>query len=277
MARTRNIKPGFFLNEELAGLGPYAQILFAGLWCMADREGRLEDRPKRIKAQCLPYDDDIKQAFDVDDLLTKLSEGRDPFITRYEVDGSRLIQINKWHDHQSPHPKEAQSLLPPVPSPKRKPFKRQACGKHEPCINDASTMHLGKEGKEGIGKECKEEEGKERVDARPPFERFWSEVPSRVGKQSAKKAYDLAVRVIAKRPPEGGPGADDPNGFLLERMKAFAASPLASSRYCPHPATWLNAGRYDDDPRTWQRGDNRNDPRGTLSAAQQYLAGADDA
>jgi hypothetical protein len=55
VARSRNIKPGFFLNDELAECEPLARILFAGLWCIADREGRLEDRPKRIKAEVLPY------------------------------------------------------------------------------------------------------------------------------------------------------------------------------------------------------------------------------
>jgi len=48
MARSRNIKPGFFRNEMLAECSPLARLLFAGLWCLADRFGRLEDRPKRI-------------------------------------------------------------------------------------------------------------------------------------------------------------------------------------------------------------------------------------
>ena len=69
MARSRNIKPGFFLNDELAECDPLARLLFAGLWCIADREGRLEDRPKRIKAEVLPYDD-----CDVDELLNQLAE-----------------------------------------------------------------------------------------------------------------------------------------------------------------------------------------------------------
>ena len=56
MPRARNIKPGFFKNDILAECNPLARILFAGLWCEADREGRLEDRPKRLKAEYLPYD-----------------------------------------------------------------------------------------------------------------------------------------------------------------------------------------------------------------------------
>jgi uncharacterized protein YdaU (DUF1376 family) len=108
-----------------------------------------------------------------------------------------------------------------------------------------------------------------------PFDRFWAFVPNKIAKRSAKKAYDLAVRVIKSRPVEAGPGSDDPHAFLLDRVRAFSASELANgdTQYIPHPATWLNAGQYDDDPATWQR--SRRDPRGTRTAAEQFLGGFD--
>lgn len=88
MARARNIKPGFFANEKLAECDPLARLLFAGLWCLADREGRLEDRPKRIRAEVLPYD-----ICDAEALLEQLKEHG--FILRYESCGSRYIQVNR--------------------------------------------------------------------------------------------------------------------------------------------------------------------------------------
>lgn len=69
--RSRNLKPGFFRNELLAEIKPIGRILFQGLWCLADREGRLEDRPKRIKMDVLPYDTNV----DVDSLITELYKG----------------------------------------------------------------------------------------------------------------------------------------------------------------------------------------------------------
>ena len=54
MARARNIKPGFFKNELLAEMPPETRLLFMGLWCLADREGRFEDRPKKIKMELFP-------------------------------------------------------------------------------------------------------------------------------------------------------------------------------------------------------------------------------
>ena len=56
MARARNIKPSFFTNEDLVELSFETRLLFIGLWTLADRAGRLEDRPKRIKMAVFPAD-----------------------------------------------------------------------------------------------------------------------------------------------------------------------------------------------------------------------------
>lgn len=105
MSRARNLKPGFFKNELLAECPPLARILFQGLWCEADREGRLEDRPKRLKAEYLPYDD-----CDADALLNELvARG---FIVRYERDGGRYIAVLAFAKHQNPHVREPASAIP---------------------------------------------------------------------------------------------------------------------------------------------------------------------
>jgi hypothetical protein len=104
--RARNIKPGFFKNEQLAECEPLARILFVALWCLADREGRLEDRPKRIQIEALPYD-----ACDCEKLLSQLN--RKGLIFRYEVGAVRFIQIPKFADHQRPHTNETPSIIPP--------------------------------------------------------------------------------------------------------------------------------------------------------------------
>lgn len=105
MARARNIKPGFFKNEDLAECSPLARILFAGLWCLADRAGRLEDRPKRIRAEVLPYDDGS-----VDDMLNELHKAG--FVLRYQVGDDRFIQVLNFAKHQNPHHREVKSTIP---------------------------------------------------------------------------------------------------------------------------------------------------------------------
>ena len=105
MSRARNIKPGFFANEDLVELPFETRLLFIGLWTLADREGRLEDRPKRIKMAIFPAD-----SVDVDASLNALQASG--FIRRYEAEGIPCIQILTFTKHQNPHCNEAPSKLP---------------------------------------------------------------------------------------------------------------------------------------------------------------------
>lgn len=106
MARSRNIKPSIMDNEELADLEPLTRLLFVYLWMLADREGRLEDRPKRIAAQALPYD----RAADVGAMLDDLHKAG--FIERYTAGGVSCILILSFTKHQAPHGTERDSTLP---------------------------------------------------------------------------------------------------------------------------------------------------------------------
>lgn len=105
MARARNIKPGFFTNEELVELSFSTRLLFIGLWTEADRDGRMEDKPKRIKIKLFPADE-----IDVDAGIQQLHDKG--FVLRYEVDGERFIQILAFCKHQNPHRDERKSEIP---------------------------------------------------------------------------------------------------------------------------------------------------------------------
>ena len=105
MARARNIKPGFFKNEDLGELTPVVRLFFIGLWCVADREGRFEDRPRRLWAEIMPYDH-----YEGEAAMEQLAARG--FVVRYEVDGMRCAQIVNFLKHQTPHCKEAPSIIP---------------------------------------------------------------------------------------------------------------------------------------------------------------------
>lgn len=106
MARIRYIKPAFFTDEEIGDLKPIERLAYAGLWCYADRSGRLEDRPRSLKVKILPYDN-----VDFDEILNVLTAK--PFIIRYSANGSNYIQIVHFLKHQKPHNTEQQSVIPP--------------------------------------------------------------------------------------------------------------------------------------------------------------------
>ena len=99
MARARNIKPSFFTHDELADNDPLGRLLFIGLWTIADYKGELEWRPKRVKAQVIPYDD-----CDIEALAINLE--KTGFIRFYSVSGSDYVHIVNFNKHQNPHKNE---------------------------------------------------------------------------------------------------------------------------------------------------------------------------
>lgn len=108
MARARNIKPALFKNEILGVADPIYTLLFSGLWLLADREGRLEDRPLRIKAELFPY----REGIDMPAMLRWLSDSG--FIYRYSFGENRYIEIANFTKHQNPHKNEVASEIPSV-------------------------------------------------------------------------------------------------------------------------------------------------------------------
>lgn len=123
--RARNIKPGFFQSGQVAKCEPLARILFAGLWCVADREGRLKDDSFDLKIKLLPADN-----CDVNILLQQLHDIG--LIIRYQVDGNSYIQINEFTKHQKPHVKESNSSIPSIDN-KRKIKKKPAPTQKRPA------------------------------------------------------------------------------------------------------------------------------------------------
>lgn len=120
MARARYLKPSFFTNERIGDLPPLHRLAFQGLWCQADREGLLKDRPRTLHREILPYDD-----CDFDAILSSLVTAG--FILRFEAEGTRYIWLPSFLEHQKPHHKEPASTIP-------HPSMVHAWPKHDSCI-----------------------------------------------------------------------------------------------------------------------------------------------
>lgn len=137
MPRIRYLKPEFFTNDRVGALCPLARLLWQGLWCMADREGRLKDRPARLKVEVLPYDD-----VSIDVLLAELVGAG--FIIRYEAGGERYIALPSFLEHQSPHTKERPSIIPA-------PCSSSAVARQAPDEHQTSTRRTPDEHQTSIG------------------------------------------------------------------------------------------------------------------------------
>lgn len=108
MARIRSIKPDLFTDDDLGALPIAVRYLYIGLILHADKAGRLDDRPMKLKALILPYD-----AVDINNGLNQLAAKS--YIYRYIVGGRHYLQIRSWDKHQKPHPKEQESTRPEMP------------------------------------------------------------------------------------------------------------------------------------------------------------------
>lgn len=107
MARTRLLKPEFFRSEDIAALSPLARLFFQGLWGIADRDGRLLDRPRRLALEILPYDN-----VDGEALLSEIARNPGLIVRYVSADGQICIQITNFEKHQKPHFKEPSLGLP---------------------------------------------------------------------------------------------------------------------------------------------------------------------
>ncbi|WP_169239813.1 hypothetical protein [Candidatus Roseilinea sp. NK_OTU-006] len=125
--RSRVIKAQFWQDLELARLPHGARLLFIGLWCLADREGRLPDNLMFIAGSLFPCADEAIMA-DIQRWLEELASGH--WITRYTAQGIRCIHIRRFRDYQPIHWSEPPSKLPPEPQTHQQHCKQQKQSEH---------------------------------------------------------------------------------------------------------------------------------------------------
>lgn len=213
MARSRNIKPSFFINEELVELPFSTRLLFIGLWTIADREGRLEDKPKKIKMALFPADD-----FDVNEALNQLQNSG--FVLRYSVNEIQYIHIHAFKKHQNPHIKEPASTIP------------------APCEHSAKTVHVSliPDSPLLIPDSPLPKKHTRTIALDDGFEQFWNNYPKKVGKAAANKSW------IKNKP--------DIDDVLkaLEWQKESVQWTKKDGQFIPNPVTYINQKRWLDEP-----------------------------
>lgn len=230
MARTRSIKPGFFDNDVLGSMKPLARLLFIGLWCQADRAGRLEDRPKKLKKTILGYDDITTD--DVDKMLEELQENG--FIIRYQANSMDYIQVINFEKHQNPHKKEKESEIPPPYGSEPEPQSKNQAARDSDISQDADEKEPCAEPEDGQA--SGESQKQSTLERR--FELFWAAYPKKKAKKTAFNAFKRL----------------NPDENLFNRiMEAIGRARTSKEwlkdggQFIPHPSTWLNGGCWEDE------------------------------
>lgn len=240
MARARNIKPGFFRNEVLVGLPYEFRLLFIGLWTIADREGRFEDRPVKIKMEVFPADN-----VDVDAGLQALHNHG--FITRYSVETERYCQVLAWCKHQNPHVKEAPSTIPELGKHGANPVQAREIPERAGLIPSSlipSSRALERQAARSTAK---------RADR---FEEFWAAYPVKKGRADALKSWTTKkLDAIA-------------DTIIADVKQRIVADRQWLDGYTPHGSTYVNGRGWEDAI------DQRGKSRGNDSETPDYLRGA---
>jgi len=234
--RSRNIKPGFYKNEDLAECSCWARLIFPGLWMMADKNGVLENRPKRIKAELLPFD-----SVEIEPLIDEL-EAR-MLVVRFEKNGASCLWIPGFSKHQSPHYSEKSiGILPPDKQEIAGEQERKTLGivrdhsRNDPSMIDGSN-HSSLLNPSLLNHESIDPPARRTLGDPPGFAEFWAAYPRRVAKAAAVKAFaklraddDLLRKILA-----GLSEAKRSPGWLKD-----------GGQFVPHPASWLNGRRWED-------------------------------
>ena len=104
MARIRTIKPEFPHSESIGKLSREARLLFIQLWTIVDDAGRSRAASRMLASLLYPFDEDAGGL--IEGWLAELEQGN--LIIRYEVDGSKYLEIVKWLKHQKiDHPSKS--------------------------------------------------------------------------------------------------------------------------------------------------------------------------
>jgi len=232
MARARNIKPALFKNEVLGVADPLFTLCFEGLWLLADREGRLEDRPLRIKAEIFPYRDGLN----IENILDWLASSG--FIVRYQYGENRYIQVVNFAKHQNPHKNEVASEIP-VFSMGCISSDKIGTDTEEIGCAPADSLSLDSLFTDSLTTDPSKDQ-KPLVTGVTDFDSFWKLYPRKVSKSDALKSWNKI----------------NPDKQLMGMINAGLTKYLVSEawaceagKYIKHPATWLNHGCWNDDPK----------------------------
>lgn len=270
MARARSIKPGFFRNADLVDLPMEARLLFIGLWTLADRSGRLEDRPKQIKMEIFPADN-----LDCDELINLIASIG--MVARYEVDGKRYLQVVNFAKHQNPHRDEKASTIPDqygnFATTKEAPIKHGANTVRALCNTGVDMVAIGLTPDSGLltpesqtihvdfadetddfgcmeeiplpANDAERALGQHLALVKTPkaeftlgFTLFWSAWPSTDRKQSRGKCYETWKKVGAEK-------STDQILAHIDNLKSTDSWRKDSGQYIPAPLVYLNQRRWE--------------------------------
>lgn len=234
--RIRGTKPEFWKSRRISSVSWDARLVLKGLESYVDDNGVGVDDIELIVTDVFPRDMFANPRETVARVSGAISElFQAGLVHRYEANGDPLIYISFWESIQRiDKPGRGRNPRPDGT------FDYKESEIRESVASPPETLApvTGEQGNRGT------EEQRKETSSKPPaskptvslFEQFWDWYPRKVGKEAAKKAWDKARTKT-----------DQQN--ILDGIERYRLDPnLPAKEFIPHPATWLNEGRWDDEP-----------------------------
>ena len=236
--RIRSLKPEFFDSPSTANAGPWARLLFMGMWCMADDWGVGPGNPKELAASIFPNDDQWTSK----ELPGLCKEVADSYgVVFYTHRGRPYFQIPTWEDHQITQ-RRAKRRYPTADDPEsvldQASPELPSIRKELPCIDKEKSS--SEQGSRGSGEQGNSPSRKRSETPPEGFDAWWSQWPKKVAKAAALKAYKTALKKT-----DALTLGQKAHAFIeAEKRKGTAIE------YIPNASTWLNQERWEDDTST---------------------------
>jgi hypothetical protein len=145
----------------------------------------------------------------------------------------------------------------------------EVCIRNRRMYRESQKRKSNAERQERHRKQCRNGEGNAGVafeddtEIENHFILFWDLYPRKVGKRDARGAWEKAIVVIRQ---ESQCSTSEAIEVIAKSASLFAQSPKGKGEFCPHPATWLNQGRYEDDPAAWT--DRKDSPQQKIKLSE---------
>jgi hypothetical protein len=233
MARIRTIKPEFWDSPDTARASLRARLLYIAMWNLADDYGVGDGNHRRIIGFAFPNDE-----IGVSEIPRLVSEVSRTFsVMFYEHEGRPYYYIPSWENHQRTEKRAKQRV--PFPDPDTPPEKPLEQAEAEPSTTSVGTSaeSLGNPGA-GTGEQGNRGTGEIEKNSPPTPDEFidwYLEYPRKESKGAAEKAYTKArTKTTAEE--------------LIAGAIRYAQDPNREAQFTKLPATWLNAGCWEDGP-----------------------------
>lgn len=220
MNQKRMIHTTIWVSGQVAKLSRDARLLYIGTITIADDDGRLKGSPAYLRSQIFPYDEDVTIG-DVRKWLEEILKLK--LITKYIVEDEDYLSHPNWSEYQTLRADRRKESH--IPSPD----------------GQMATSGQPTDNQDGDNRQPKVSKGKVRKDKKSDltlFDQFYSAYPRKIARKNAIKAWEK-INVT----PELLKTMLD----AIEKQKKSSQWSKDGGKFIPHPATWLNAERWNDE------------------------------